>query len=277
MTQGVRPGGRRYDVTGVTRRSFVVHASRNALGIAVVALVGCSARDPATDVVNQDRSGTAAGLAWRRVDLAYVSAYVLVRGDVAAVIDTGFPDSADQIGAALNAAGPGWRGVRDIVVTHAHPDHFGGVEQVADRAATATVHVGARDLDEVRLAAPAPFTPSPGASPTRRSDFSRRLHAVADGDDVFGLQVVATPGHTPGHVAVFDVDSAVLVAGDALTNTVDGLLRGALPLATQDEKAAAGSVRKLAALEPHVILVGHGPPVVQDAATKLRRLASSLA
>ena len=68
-----------------------------------------------------------------------------------------------------------------------------------------------------------------------------------------------------------------MVISRGSTNAVDGLLRGALPLASQDEKAAAGSVRKLAALEPHVLLVGHGPPVVQDAATKLRRLASSLA
>lgn len=99
---------------------------------------------------------------------------------------------------------------------------------------------------------------------------------MTDGEDVFGLQVVATPGHTPGHIAVFDTASAVLVAGDALTNTVDGILSGSLPMVTPDKAAAAASVRKLAALDPRVILVGHGPPVEHDAATKLRRLASTL-
>ena len=100
------------------------------------------------------------------------------------------------------------------------------------------------------------------------------MRPVTDGEEVFGLQVVGTPGHTPGHIAVFDADSRVLVAGDALTNTIDGL-KGPISEATVDMSTAEDSVRKLAALEPHVILVGHGPPVQRDAAAQLRRLASS--
>ena len=91
---------------------------------------------------------------------------------------------------------------------------------------------------------------------------------------MFGLQIVATPGHTAGHVAVFDPDSGVLVAGDALNN--DGGLSGSNPQFTDDEVAAADSVRKLAGLEPRVILVGHGSPVVKSAAAELQRLASAL-
>ena len=86
--------------------------------------------------------------------------------------------------------------------------------------------------------------------------------------------VVATPGHTPGHIAVFDPDSRVLVAGDALNNTINGL-KGPMPEYTMDEPTAEESVRKLAALKPDVILFGHGPPVQRDAAAQLRRLASS--
>ncbi len=64
---------------------------------------------------------------------------------------------------------------------------------------------------------------------------------------MFGLQVVATPGHTAGHVAVFDPDGGVLVAGDALIN--DGGLSGSNPRFTEDERAAAESVRRDAGLE----------------------------
>jgi glyoxylase-like metal-dependent hydrolase (beta-lactamase superfamily II) len=53
-----------------------------------------------------------------------VSAYVLVRGGEAALVDTGFGSSMDRIGAVLDAAGPGWGGVRHMVITHAHGDHF---------------------------------------------------------------------------------------------------------------------------------------------------------
>ena len=155
----------------------------------------------------------------------------------------------------LDDAGPGWAGVRHVVLTHKHPDHAGSLGEVAVRAAAATLYAGAADLAAI--------------------DAPRRLRAVADGDEVFGLQVVGTPGHTAGHIAVFDADSAVLVAGDALNNT-DGLT-GSNPQFTEDETSAMDSVRKLAGLEPRVILVGHGPPVERSAAAELRRLASSLA
>jgi glyoxylase-like metal-dependent hydrolase (beta-lactamase superfamily II) len=195
--------------------------------------------------------------------MADVSAYVLSRGAEAAVVDTGVPGSADLIGAVLDAAGPGWDGVRHVVVTHAHGDHFGSLDEVANRARGATLHGGADDLDVIEH------------SPLGPAMLRLAIRAVADGDEVFGLHVVTTPGHTPGHVAVFDPGSAVLVAGDALTSTIDGLA-GPNPVSTADEVAAAASVRKLTALQPRVILVGHGPPVEADAAAKLRLLASSL-
>jgi glyoxylase-like metal-dependent hydrolase (beta-lactamase superfamily II) len=188
------------------------------------------------------------------VDLGFVSAYVLVRGGEAAVVDTGVGGSADQIGAVLDDAGPGWAGVRHVVLTHKHPDHVGSLGDVADRAAAAKLYAGAPDVSAI--------------------DAPRRLRTVADGDEVFGLQVVTSPGHTAGHVAVFDADSGVLVAGDALGNT-DGLA-GSNPQFTEDDAAAADSVRKLAALRPRVILVGHGPPVERSAAAQLERLARSL-
>ncbi len=47
-------------------------------------------------------------------------------------------------------------------------------------------------------------------------------------------------------------------------------------MVTPDQAAASDSVRKLAALDPRIILVGHGPPVEHDAAAKLRRLVSTL-
>jgi glyoxylase-like metal-dependent hydrolase (beta-lactamase superfamily II) len=140
-----------------------------------------------------------------------------------------------------------------VVLTHKHPDHAGSIGDVADRAGAATLHAGAPDLDEI--------------------DTPRRLREARDGDDVLGLRVVATPGHTAGHVAVFDPGTGVLVAGDALNN--DGRLSGSNPQFTEDERAAADSVRKLADLEPEVLLVGHGPPVRRGASGQLGQLARS--
>jgi glyoxylase-like metal-dependent hydrolase (beta-lactamase superfamily II) len=254
----------------VGRRWLLVQTGRGAVGIAVLGVAAaCSdsgstsagTADPAEDeTTSPAESGpaepgtpdAAGGLAWSRVNLGFVSAYVLVRGNEAAVVDTGVGGSADAIGQVLDQAGPGWGGVRHVVLTHKHPDHAGSISDVLDEASSATGYIGEADLSEV----------------------DAQLSVLADGDDVFGLQVLATPGHTAGHLSVFDEDTGVLVAGDSLTN--EGVLAGSNPDFTEDEVAAAASVRKMAELAPRTILVGHGDPVVDGAAAALEQLASSL-
>ncbi len=263
----------------VDRRWFLTQTGRGVLGIAVLGLAACSGSgsgsegggapaDTADEPTEAGGSGSPSteasepsgdaeaggGLEWSRVDLGVVSAYVLVRGREAAVVDTGVGGSADAIGAVLDEAGPGWAGVRHVVLTHKHPDHAGSVGGVLTEATGATGYVGRADLPEV--------------------DAPRALQVLEHGDDVLGLRIVATPGHTAGHLAVFDEDTGVLVAGDALNN--DGRLSGSNPQFTEDDAAAAASVRVLVDLAPRTILVGHGPPVLDGAADALRQLADSL-
>lgn len=261
-------------VRRVGRRWFLTQAGRGAVAIAVLGVAACTDPDtapaagptpteadrttgPTTESESPSSGGgdAAEAMEWSRVDLGFVSAFVLVRGREAAVVDTGIEGSAAAIAAVLDQAGPGWAGVRHVVLTHKHPDHAGSVGDVLAAATRATGYVGAADLSEV--------------------DAPQRLTALRDGDEVFGLQIVGTPGHTAGHVAVFDPDTGVLVAGDALNN--EGGLAGSNPQFTEDEQAAAESVRKLAALAPAAILVGHGEPVLQGASEALQQLAGSLA
>lgn len=243
---------------------MLVQTGRGAVGIAVLgvaAACGGSSQtaenvEPVDDDTEQTESGatSSAGgsMSWERVDLDFVSAYVLVRGNEAAVVDTGVGGSADAIGEVLDRAGPGWAGVRHVVLTHKHPDHAGSVSDVLDQATSATGYIGRADLTEV----------------------DAQLSALGDGDEVFGLQIVGTPGHTAGHISVFDEDTGVLVAGDALTN--DGELAGSSPEFTENEALAVASVLKMARLRPKTILVGHGEPIVDVGAAALERLASSL-
>jgi glyoxylase-like metal-dependent hydrolase (beta-lactamase superfamily II) len=103
----------------------------------------------------------------------------------------------------------------------------------------------------------------------------RPLVPLADGDSVFGLRIVATPGHTPGHVSVYDAAAGVLVAGDALTTLGEPI---ALPGAqfTDDMELAKTSIRKLATLSYETLLPGHGDPLEGGASQAVATFAGSL-
>jgi len=86
------------------------------------------------------------------------------------------------------------------------------------------------------------------------------------GDCVGSLEVIETPGHTPGHVAFLDTRDRTLIAGDVLT-TLGGVAVSShftLPfpiasLATWDKALNLDSARRLRALEPQLLATGHGP------------------
>jgi glyoxylase-like metal-dependent hydrolase (beta-lactamase superfamily II) len=244
----------------LTRRQLLFTAGSGVLGVTVFS--ACSTPDepapppaPAGSASAAAPTGSASAARgdWRRVDLSFVSAYLLVRGAEVAVVDLGTNGSADAIEAGLTAAGSGWDAVKHVLLTHEHQDHAGGLAGVQPMV-TAAWYAG--EADVAGIASKTPLTP------------------VQDGDEVFGLQIVGTPGHTAGHISVFDPSTGTLVAGDAL-RTTDGLA-GADPRYTADEAQAAASVKKLASLDVRTILPGHGAPLTAGAAEELRKLAAAL-
>jgi glyoxylase-like metal-dependent hydrolase (beta-lactamase superfamily II) len=88
------------------------------------------------------------------------------------------------------------------------------------------------------------------------------------GDRVGSLEVVASPGHTPGHVAFLDTRDRSLIAGDVFTTygttAVSTHFYWRFPLAamaTYDKQADLESARKLRSLDPSLLVTGHGPAV----------------
>ena len=197
------------------------------------------------------------GYGWQRVDLGFVSAYVLYRSGEAIIVDTGVSGSEGAIEAALDEVGLGWSDVGGLVVTHLHPDHQGSVPAViAATSESLPWYAGAADLDAID--APTEGTP------------------VGDGDVVgAGLEIIETPGHTDGHIAVLDPMAGVLVAGDAL-NGSDGGVSGANERFSTDMAAANASVAKLAGFEYEVALFGHGEPLLAGASDAVAALAADL-
>lgn len=236
------------------RRTFIAQLGRATLGIVVLGAAACASDEPdraGATMAPTPTSGDGALGAWLRVDLGNVSAYALVRDGEAVVVDTGVAGSADDIEAALSETGHGWGDVGHLILTHKHPDHVGSVEEVLTRAGEATVYAGAEDI-------PAITAP-------------REITAVGDGQSVLDLEIVATPGHTPGHISVLDRQASVFVAGDALV-TADG--RAALPVAefSEDMDEALSSVEKIAGIGFDTLYVGHGEPVASGAGDQVAEL-----
>lgn len=200
-------------------------------------------------------SSASSALQFEHVSLGFVSAYVLVRGNEAAVVDTGSAGSRGDILAGLAAFSLAPSSVSHIVLTHNHSDHAGGLSDLEADLTGATVYGGVGDIESIQS--------------------SLAIQELSDGDEVFGMGVVGTPGHTPGSISLFDADTGLLVAGDAINGDGEGGLIGANPRFTPDLDAAAASVEKLAALMPSIAAFGHGgPPVSDDVAAKLAGISA---
>jgi glyoxylase-like metal-dependent hydrolase (beta-lactamase superfamily II) len=243
----------------ITRRRLLVTAVGGAFGVAVLSSCSSDPSEPDTPAAkppaapaSSGSSGSSGSDDWHRVNLSFVSAYVLVRGGEAAIVDTGISGSGPAIEAGLKAAGSGWSSVKHIFLTHLHDDHIGSLAEIEPQVGAA-IYAGEADLGSINSAKP--------------------LKPVKDGDEVFGLRIIGTPGHTMGHVSIYDPATKVLVAGDALRNA--GGLVGSDPAYTADPIDADASVRKLAGLDIATVLPGHGDPVT-DAADQFRKLVASL-
>ncbi len=189
---------------------------------------------------------------WARTNLGFVSAYVLARGNRAAVVDTGTEGSADAIGATLQELGLTFNDVERIILTHKHGDHIGSITEVLARAVNATAYAGEADLDEI----------------------AGEISPLVGGEDIFGFEIVATPGHTAGHMAVIDHGAGILVAGDALT-TEAGAAGEPPAQFTADGDQARESIRALARLTFNTLLVGHGDPLESEADAAVAVLVDS--
>ena len=154
-------------------------------------------------------------------------------------------------------------------ITHAHADHQGASHQVCD-ALGIPFWAPAADADaaeDPRLIAER--QPKNFVSQGFVKVFHGPGHPVArklvDGDDVAGFRVIDAPGHSAGHVVFFRESDRVLIAGDVVTNMDAITLVPGLQLPkdrlTPDPARNRESARRLADLEPELVLFGHGKPL----------------
>ena len=256
------------DVRKIGRRTWLARATGGAVAVwTSLNLSGCSSWAVSIGMPGAAsrtaREGEGAGPAgqnadFRRVQLGangFVSSYVVIRGREATIVDTGVGGSGPRIGEVVKEAGLGWDAVRNVILTHHHGDHAGSIGAILGEAQQATVWAGAADIPRI-------------TSP-------RQISAAEDGAEIFGLRVIATPGHTLGHISVYDEAASTFISGDAI-NTNGGTLRASPPRNTADMTQAVESVRKIAALGFEKALFMHGDPIEKGAASEIRKLALAL-
>ena len=165
-----------------------------------------------------------------------------------------FMDTAGKLVANLAEAGIDPVDVTDVVFTHAHPDHIWGVTDDFDELvfSNAAYHIGQAEYD---------FWSSPDALQAVSADRQSfvvgaqgRFEAIRDrltflkpGKEVLpGIEAVATPGHTPGHLSYIVHDGAdqLMVLGDALTQSLISFAHPDWPAGADQDQALAATTRK---------------------------------
>ncbi|HEX5589931.1 MAG TPA: MBL fold metallo-hydrolase [Candidatus Limnocylindrales bacterium] len=171
-----------------------------------------------------------------------VRCFVVADSSGVVLVDSATPNSTDAIGMALDRVGASWPDVSDIVLTHRHIDHTGGLAESVRLASRAKVWAGALDAPEIA------FDGRGGVQP------------LFEGDHVAGLRVFHTPGHTPGHIGLLHEAASILFVGD-LIGSRDGALDFGPSAFTADADLSRQSLRRMVDLGPRRIVFSHGEEI----------------
>jgi len=204
--------------------------------------------------------------AFQLTRLGLVNCYLVRESDGLTLIDTGLPGSADDILAAARTLGAP---IRRILLTHAHMDHVGSVDDLTAKLGPSNVELAASARSLPLLQQPPNKALEPGEPAGKIKGGlpgikTRPTRLVAE-DELYGsLRSIATPGHIPGHLSFLDERDGTLFAGDALI-CVGGLsICGWTPWYfpsnpfTWSKPTALASARKLLEFPIERFASGHG-------------------
>jgi glyoxylase-like metal-dependent hydrolase (beta-lactamase superfamily II) len=210
-----------------------------------------------------------------------VNTFVLVDDDgQVTLVDAGTKRAPKAVMTGLEHIGVAPSDVTRILVTHAHPDHVGGLAGLRGRTG-ATVAVHERDAAYVREGkGPVLDRSTLGGRLMRRNRGSAPTpvdEQLVDGqllDVAGGLRVLHTPGHSPGHVSLLHEPSRVLITGDSIWN-MRGRMTWSVPMFCTDAALSRRTADVLGELDYDVAAFTHGPEIREDAREAVRSFLRS--
>lgn len=219
---------------------------------------------------------------------------IIVAGERTILVDCGYAGFLPLIETAAAEHGVDLRQLTDVIVTHHDIDHVGGLFELKEKYPKVQVHASPKEAEMISgrkksarlLQAEELFDRFPEEEKPMAARFQQMLAAIRPvavdhklvGDRYIpgldGLCVVQTPGHTPGHICLYDEPGHILISGDAVVY-VNGKLDLANPQYVMDLHAAVASVKKLARLSIETLICYHGGRVSGGIKEKLDAVVSS--
>jgi glyoxylase-like metal-dependent hydrolase (beta-lactamase superfamily II) len=203
------------------------------------------------------------------------------------LIDTGLQSSFNGIVRTIEKID---KPLTNIILTHAHGDHLGSLDRLKETFPHACVSMSTRDhrllKGDKSLDPKEPQTPIKGDVPKNLTTVPDRL--LKEGDRIGSLEVIDTPGHTPGSISLFCPLNRSMFVGDAMQTRGKMAVAGQFVLqfpfpafGTWNKEMSLESAKKILKLKPSLLAVGHGSVItnpedniklaIESAERKLRK------
>lgn len=215
--------------------------------------------------------------------------YLVREADQGLLIDSGFAEDSPRLLKKIEQVLGSVEHLTMILLTHYHKDHAGGAASLA-AATGAKILCSENDADVFRGGQEYVRLPREVSAGTEKFLAATALWekcfsggnewfpqvdtTLNDGDLLCGFRVVAHPGHTPGHLCLYDDISRVLISADYLVYPSEELpqfFKKFIRTVHLDPDTALSSTRQLLQLDFESLLPGHGQPVLRNARSVLKK------
>jgi glyoxylase-like metal-dependent hydrolase (beta-lactamase superfamily II) len=218
----------------------------------------------------------------------HVHAFLCDDGAELTLVDTLYDTDAARIFRLIAKIGRQPADLRHIILTHAHRSHLGGLAALK-QASGATIYAHEWEADIIAGEREAQRVPLFPRRPLRAYipfqlfcalGFGQHPPCAVDeyvtgGDRIGPLEVIDTPGHSVGHLAFVWHDRKTLLAGDAIATWPS--VQPGWPSFTLNARKHGASLRRMVDVEPDVLGVGHGPPILNETRTRVRAIVDTFA